>query len=71
MGLFFRQAKFTTDWVPFTTMGQNGVELKNNIKNIGGQYDLLHENIVGIDAAIFIIRQRGKHPDTWTLLTTR
>ncbi|MBO7202413.1 MAG: glycine--tRNA ligase [Paludibacteraceae bacterium] len=40
--------------------GQMGVELKNNIKKYW--YDsmtLLHENIVGIDAAIFM------HPTTW------
>ena len=40
--------------------GQNGVELKNNIKQYWWQsMVLLHENIVGIDAAIFM------HPSTW------
>lgn len=40
--------------------GQNGVELKNNIKQYWWQsMVLLHENIVGIDAAIFM------HPTTW------
>lgn len=40
--------------------GQNGVELKNNIKQYWWQsMVLLHENIVGIDAAIFM------HPMTW------
>jgi glycyl-tRNA synthetase len=40
--------------------GQNGVELKNNIKKYWWQSMLLlHENIVGIDAAIFM------HPTTW------
>ena len=40
--------------------GQNGVELKNNIKRYWWQsMVLLHENIVGIDAAIFM------HPTTW------
>jgi glycyl-tRNA synthetase len=35
--------------------GQNGVELKNNIKQYWWQsMVLLHENIVGIDSAIFI-----------------
>ncbi len=39
---------------------QNGVELKNNIKQYWWQsMVLLHENIVGIDAAIFM------HPTTW------
>ncbi|MCQ2347466.1 MAG: glycine--tRNA ligase [Paludibacteraceae bacterium] len=40
--------------------GQNGVELKNNIKQYWWQsMTLLHENIVGIDASIFM------HPTTW------
>jgi len=40
--------------------GQNGVELKNNIKRYWWDaMTLLHENIVGIDAAIFM------HPTTW------
>ena len=40
--------------------GQNGVELKNNIKQYWWQsMVLLHDNIVGIDAAIFM------HPTVW------
>jgi glycyl-tRNA synthetase len=40
--------------------GQNGVELKNNLKNYWYKAMVqLHENIVGIDAAIFM------HPTTW------
>ena len=40
--------------------GQNGVELKNNIKRYWWEaMTKLHENIVGIDAAIFM------HPTTW------
>ncbi len=40
--------------------GQNGVELKNNIKKYWwDSMVLLHENIVGMDAAIFM------HPTTW------
>ena len=40
--------------------GQNGVELKNNIKEYWWKsMVLLHSNIVGIDAAIFM------HPKTW------
>ena len=40
--------------------GQNGVELKNNIKQYWWQsMVLLHENIVGIDSAIFM------HPLIW------
>ena len=40
--------------------GQMGVELKNNIKQYWWQYMVLvHENIVGIDSAIFM------HPTIW------
>lgn len=40
--------------------GQNGVELKNNLKNIWWKaMTQLHENIVGIDSAIFM------HPTIW------
>jgi glycyl-tRNA synthetase len=40
--------------------GQNGAELKNNIKEYWWKFmTLLHDNIVGIDAAIFM------HPTTW------
>ncbi len=40
--------------------GQNGSELKNNIKEYWWKFmTLLHDNIVGIDAAIFM------HPTTW------
>lgn len=40
--------------------GQNGVELKNNLKSVWWKaMTQLHDNIVGIDAAIFM------HPLTW------
>ena len=40
--------------------GQNGVELKNNIKNLWWKcMTQLNQNVVGLDAAIFM------HPDTW------
>jgi glycyl-tRNA synthetase len=40
--------------------GQNGVELKNNLKQVWWKaMTQLHDNIVGIDAAIFM------HPMTW------
>lgn len=41
--------------------GPNGVELKNNIKNYWWTAMVrMHENIVGLDSAIFM------HPTTWT-----
>lgn len=40
--------------------GPNGVELKNNIKNYWWKAMVnIHENIVGVDSAIFM------HPNTW------
>ncbi|MFN8355811.1 MAG: glycine--tRNA ligase [Spirosomataceae bacterium] len=40
--------------------GQNGVELKNNLKTLWWKaMTMLHDNIVGVDAAIFM------HPLTW------
>ncbi|MFN8886143.1 MAG: glycine--tRNA ligase [Cyclobacteriaceae bacterium] len=40
--------------------GQNGSELKNNIKEYWWKFmTMMHDNIVGIDAAIFM------HPTTW------
>lgn len=40
--------------------GQNGAELKNNLKEYWWKFmTMLHDNIVGIDAAIFM------HPTTW------
>ena len=40
--------------------GPNGVELKNNIKNYWWKSMVnMHENIVGLDSAIFM------HPTTW------
>lgn len=40
--------------------GQNGVELKNNIRNYWWKSMVqMHENIVGLDSAIFM------HPTTW------
>lgn len=45
--------------------GQMGVELKNNIKKYWwDSMVLLHENIVGIDSAIYCILLSGKLPDT-------
>ena len=51
--------------------GQNGVELKNNIKTYWWKaMTMLHENIVGIDSAIFM-KQCGRNtvlPDLPTSL---
>lgn len=47
--------------------GQNGVELKNNIKQYWWQsMVLLHENIVGIDSAIFMHPTIGRLQATLT-----
>ncbi len=44
MGLFFRQAKFTDGLGAVYDYGQNGVELKNNIKKYWwNSMILLHE----------------------------
>lgn len=52
--------------------GQNGVELKNNIKQYWWQSMVcLHENIVGIDSAIFMHPTIGKHPATLMRSMTR
>ena len=48
--------------------GQNGVELKNNIKQYWWQsMVLLHENIVGKSLCTLPF---GRHRDTWMRLTT-
>ena len=59
MGSYSRQVKFMTDCVAYD-YGQLGVELKNNIKTYWWQsMVLLHDNIVGLDSAIFM------HPTIW------
>ncbi len=61
MGSYFLPVKFMTASaaVPMTTE-QNGVELKNNIKEYWWKFmTQLHDNIVGIDSAIFM------HPTVW------
>ena len=46
--------------------GQNGVELKNNIKKYWwDSMTLLHENIVGIDAAVFMHPMTGRIKSWW------
>ncbi len=52
--------------------GQLGAELKNNIKTYWWKAMVqLHENIVGLDSAIFMHPQPGKHRATSTLSMTR
>ena len=51
--------------------GQQGVLLKNNIRNYWWKSMVqLNENIVGLDAAILCIPQLGKRQGMWMLLTT-
>ena len=60
MDLFSLQVKYMTDLSAVYDYGQNGVELKNNIRRYWWESMVkLNENIVGIDAAIFM------HPRTW------
>ena len=60
MVLIFRPVIYMTDLGAVYDYGQMGVELKNNIKQYWWQsMVLLHENIVGIDSAIFM------HPTIW------
>jgi glycyl-tRNA synthetase len=60
MVTFFSRVKFTTDLSAVYDYGQYGVELKNNIKKYWwDSMVLLHENVVGIDSAIFM------HPTIW------
>jgi glycyl-tRNA synthetase len=52
--------------------GQNGVELKNNIRKYWWDSMLLmHDNIVGLDSAILCIRMSGKPPAMLMLLMIR
>ena len=49
--------------LPAYDYGPFGVELKNNIKNYWWKCMVnMHENIVGLDSAIFM------HPKTWKAL---
>ncbi len=52
--------------------GQWGSELKKNIKDHWWKsMTQMHENIVGIDAAIFMHPQHGRQADMWTILVIR
>src|SRR6187401_240284 len=59
-GFIFQSSEIYDGLSAVYDYGQNGVELKNNIKEYWWKFmTQLHENIVGIDAAIFM------HPTTW------
>jgi glycyl-tRNA synthetase len=60
MVLYFSQARFMMALSAVYDYGPYGVELKNNIKSYWWKSMVqMHENIVGLDAAIFM------HPKTW------
>lgn len=59
-GFIFQSSEIYDGLSAVYDYGHNGVELKNNIKKYWwDSMVLLHENIVGLDAAIFM------HPRTW------
>ena len=59
-GFVFQSSEIYDGLAAVYDYGQNGVELKNNIKRYWwNAMTLLHENIVGIDSAIFM------HPTIW------
>jgi len=59
-GFVFQSSEIYDGLAAAYDYGQYGVELKNNIKNYWWQSMVqYHENIVGVDAAIFM------HPTTW------
>jgi glycyl-tRNA synthetase len=59
-GFIFQSSEIYDGLAATYDYGQNGVELKNNIKNYWWKAMVqMHENIVGVDAAIFM------HPTVW------
>lgn len=59
-GFVFQSSEIYDGLAAVYDYGQNGVELKNNIKRYWWEaMTLLNENIVGIDSAIFM------HPSIW------
>lgn len=59
-GFVFQSSEIYDGLAAVYDYGQNGVELKNNIKNLWWKcMTQMNDNIVGIDAAIFM------HPKTW------
>lgn len=59
-GFIFQSSEIYDGLSAVYDYGQNGTELKNNIRNYWWKSMVqMHENIVGLDAAIFM------HPTTW------
>ncbi len=59
-GFIFPSSEIYDGFAAVYDYGQNGVELKNNLRNYWWKSMVyMHENIVGIDAAVFM------HPTTW------
>jgi glycyl-tRNA synthetase len=59
-GFIFQSSEIYDGLSAVYDYGQNGAELKNNIRQYWWKAMVqMHENIVGLDAAIFM------HPDTW------
>ncbi len=59
-GYIFQSSEIYDGLAAVYDYGPNGVELKNNIKNYWWKSMVnMHENIVGLDSAIFM------HPNTW------
>lgn len=65
-GYVFQSSEIYDGLAAVYDYGQYGVELKNNIKKYWwDSMVLLHENVVGLDSAIFM------HPTIWESLRTR
>ena len=59
-GFIFQSSEIYDGLSAVYDYGQNGVELKNNIKEYWWKFmTMMHENIVGVDSAIFM------HPTIW------
>ena len=59
-GFIFQSSEIYDGLSAVYDYGQNGAELKNNIKEYWWKFmTMMHENIVGIDSAIFM------HPTIW------
>lgn len=67
-GYVFQSSEIYDGLAAVYDYGQYGVELKNNIKKYWwDSMVLLHENVVGLDSAIFMHPTIWKASDTWML----